>query len=200
MTAKRSKTKREISDVRPRGRPRQPKVHAAILKATLRILAERGAEGLTLEAIAERAKVGRPTIYRRWNGKEELVAEAVESTRQPIRFPDTGSVWRDLEGLAAQTIEISRRKLYRRLFAMGISSGRQAEPFFKAYWTDYVLPRRESMRALLHRAQLRGEIRENLDLDHAMDAIVGGWTYLALFKPHHARKADLMRLARFILS
>jgi AcrR family transcriptional regulator len=62
------------------GRPRDPRVDAAILEATLQELAEAGYTRLSIDAVARRAGVSRPAIYRRWPSKAQLVHEAV--------FPD----------------------------------------------------------------------------------------------------------------
>jgi AcrR family transcriptional regulator len=59
------------------GRPRDPRVDAAILGATLRELADTGYTRLSIDAVARRAGVSRPAIYRRWPSKAQLVHEAV---------------------------------------------------------------------------------------------------------------------------
>ena len=56
-------------------RPRSAKSHRAILKATLELLGKVGFETMSIEAISARAGVGKTTIYRRYNSKEELVAD-----------------------------------------------------------------------------------------------------------------------------
>ena len=63
----------------PRGRPREAATDRAILQAALDLFIERGVEGASIEQIAKNAGVGKPTIYRRWSGKEELIAAAMES-------------------------------------------------------------------------------------------------------------------------
>ena len=67
-------------DVEPqpprRGRPRRASAGEAILEATLALLAERGFQATTIEAIADRAGVGRNTICN-WASKEELIADAL---------------------------------------------------------------------------------------------------------------------------
>ncbi|GAA4503693.1 TetR/AcrR family transcriptional regulator [Actinoallomurus oryzae] len=61
-----------------RGRPRDAGRDVAILEATLLVLTEVGYDRLTIDAVAARAGVGKPTVYRRYPGKAALVAAAVE--------------------------------------------------------------------------------------------------------------------------
>lgn len=87
-----------VPDARPsRGRPRDAGRDLAILTATLDLLTELGYDQLSIEAVAARAGVTRPTVYRRYPGKAALVAAAVEY-RGGGTPPDTDA--RDLrEGL-----------------------------------------------------------------------------------------------------
>lgn len=54
------------------GRPRDPSVDARILAAVRELLLEGGFEELTITAVAKRAGVGRPTVYRRYDSREAL--------------------------------------------------------------------------------------------------------------------------------
>lgn len=60
------------------------------------MIADHGIFGTSMSAIAERAGVGKPTIYIRWPDQPAVVLAALESVREPIRTPDTGSVRDDL--------------------------------------------------------------------------------------------------------
>jgi AcrR family transcriptional regulator len=71
-----------------RGRPRDAGRDVAILEATLLVLTEVGYDQLTIDAVAARAGVGKPTVYRRYPGKAALVAAAVEH-RTPGTPPAT---------------------------------------------------------------------------------------------------------------
>ncbi|WP_433445048.1 TetR/AcrR family transcriptional regulator [Nonomuraea sp. CA-141351] len=71
-----------------RGRPRDTGRDVAILEATLSVLTEVGYDQLTIDAVAARAGVGKPTVYRRYPGKAALVAAAVEH-RAPGTPPAT---------------------------------------------------------------------------------------------------------------
>ncbi len=58
------------------GRPRDPRIDAAILRATADLLVEIGYANLTMAAVAERAGTTKTALYRRWSSKAELVHEA----------------------------------------------------------------------------------------------------------------------------
>ncbi len=60
-----------------RGRPRSSAADQAILAATLRVLATDGYQALTIESVAAAAGVGRPTVYRRYRSKAEMVSDAL---------------------------------------------------------------------------------------------------------------------------
>ena len=82
------------------GRPRDPSRDGAIRAAILQVLAESGYGGLTMDAVAAAAGVGKATIYRRWRTKSDLVADAVaELSAASIDAPDTGSLEGDMRVL-----------------------------------------------------------------------------------------------------
>ena len=58
------------------GRPRDPRIDAAILRATVDLLVQIGYSNLTMAAVAERAGTTKTALYRRWSSKAELVHEA----------------------------------------------------------------------------------------------------------------------------
>src|SRR5687768_17729242 len=79
------------------GRPRSEEAHGAILDAAVDLVREVGYDAVAMEAIAARAGVGKATVYRRWSGKETLIADAIERLmRATMPVPDTGTVAGDL--------------------------------------------------------------------------------------------------------
>src|SRR5919201_1691169 len=82
---------------RAAARPRDRRLDAAVLGATRRLLVEVGYRDLSIEAVARRAGVHRPTIYRRWRSKAELVHAAIYPAGDvTLRVPDTGDFARDI--------------------------------------------------------------------------------------------------------
>ena len=82
------------------GRPRDPSRDGAIRAAILRVLATEGYSGLTMDAVATAAGVGKATIYRRWRTKSHLVADAIGALGDQVTvLPDGGSLEADLRAL-----------------------------------------------------------------------------------------------------
>lgn len=89
----------------PRGRPRDPRSHEAIVSATSALVAEVGYAATSIGAVAARAGVGKDTVYRRWSGKAELVFEAVFTTTDDAPIPDTGTLTGDLAVLLESLVD-----------------------------------------------------------------------------------------------
>src|SRR3954469_15882051 len=86
---------------RPPGRPRSERADKAIIEATLALLVEEGGVGgVTIEAVAARAAVGKTTIYRRWSNKEALIIDALASLKEPEPELGGASARDDLVALA----------------------------------------------------------------------------------------------------
>ncbi|MFC7451185.1 TetR/AcrR family transcriptional regulator [Rhodococcus daqingensis] len=78
------------------GRPRDADRDRALLVATQDLLAEVGYDRLSIDAVAARCGAGKTTVYRRWAGKPELVADAVALLHEIAVAPDTGDLRTDL--------------------------------------------------------------------------------------------------------
>ena len=89
------------------GRPRDDAREQAILDAAIDLVAEIGYDAMSIEAVAARAKSSKATIYRRWPGKAELVAEAMRRRSEPVLedLPDTGSLRGDLLALVQRMFD-----------------------------------------------------------------------------------------------
>lgn len=84
---------------RPGGRTAA--VREAVLRAAADLLIETGLEGLELTAVAERAEVGKSTVYRRWGSIPALVADLlVDMAEQSQPRADSGSLRDDLRANA----------------------------------------------------------------------------------------------------
>ncbi|PRY39704.1 TetR/AcrR family transcriptional regulator [Umezawaea tangerina] len=81
------------------GRPRSEQARDAVLHAVDDLLLEVGYSAMTMKGIAERAGVGRQTVYRWWSTKAEILFEAtVADAEEELAVPPTGSSLDDLVG------------------------------------------------------------------------------------------------------
>jgi AcrR family transcriptional regulator len=155
------------------GRPRSAVAHRAILDATIELLSEVGFAATTVEAVAARAGVGKATVYRRWPSKIPLVIEAMDTRAiEQLPLPRTGSVRGDLTEFVvglAETLSGPDGRLVAPLLAE-ISRN---EVLAEAFRRDLVAPRRAVMEELLREGTATGELRPDLDVDLALDALGG---------------------------
>lgn len=155
------------------GRPRSERAHRAILRATLELLAEQGYEGLAMESIAERAGVGKATVYRRWKNKAEVLTAAVEGFVSENTLPDTGSIEEDLLHLMRRAVA-NYQGLPGRIMP-GLIAGMAQDPALAhVVRTSFLAQRQAALRTVLVRGIRRGELREDFDLDLALDLLGGG--------------------------
>jgi AcrR family transcriptional regulator len=169
-----------------RGRPRDPAVDTAILTAALELFIAQGISAMSMEQIAKRAGVGKPTLYRRWSTKEALVADAIESlvvadvtwpTRDEIDATPTHQLVERNIAAAARTVADPR---FRALIAQIYGSAVTYPQLMQTYWTHYIQPRRELAIAMLRRAQADGRVAPDTDLEVLVDMLAGGVTYRVL--------------------
>ena len=136
----------------------------AILRATLELLAEVGYDQLTIDGVAARAHCSKATIYRRWQGKAELVITAVRrhSPPPPRPAPGTGSLREDL--LAA--LEAMRSSLAGQDTALllGLMTAMRHDQELAAVVREQVIDnKREVFGAAVARAVARGELPAGAD-------------------------------------
>ena len=162
------------------GRPRSEESHQAIIRATLELLLEVGYGSLTMEAVRQRAGVGKATIYRRWASKEELVRDAIVFMHEDFTEIDTGSLRGDYEAIAAQVRSSALRAGASTLMPRLLGEAVNDPELHAIFYENLVKPRREALGVLLRRAIDRGELRGDVDLDLMIDLFAGPAVYRML--------------------
>jgi len=143
-----------------------------ILDATITVLAETGYDRLTMDAVATQARASKATLYRRWSSKPELVVEAICSHKAHSPAPDTGTLRGDVLAAHCGMGGLGDPRATAVQAAVVTAMARDAE-FAATYRREFLGPKLAASRAIFERAQARGEIAADVDLDLLAPALPG---------------------------
>ena len=173
--------------------PRVERSRRVILEATLDELGEVGYGAMTIESVARRAGVGKATIYRHWQGKLDLLGDALETLKRPIPPPT--------EGLAARTDRGAARGVGRHAGRVPVveracprsSTPRRATTTVQQFHHQFVAARRQIMVDLIAEGIAAGELSADLDPVLTSEVLAGPIFYRRLmtgepFAPTLARQ------------
>jgi AcrR family transcriptional regulator len=143
-----------------------------ILDAALEVLSEVGYDRLTMDAVAQRAKASKATLYRRWNSKATLVVDALATQKSSPPVADSGDLRTDLLtafcGMGGLTDHDTTST-----FGAVMTALTTDPEFAKEFRTRVLVPKSQLSRTLFQRAVDRGEIRADVDLDLVAPALAG---------------------------
>ncbi|AIQ73480.1 MULTISPECIES: TetR/AcrR family transcriptional regulator [Paenibacillus] len=180
-----------------RGRPRNVETEKSILTASYDLLLENGFGAVTVEKIADRAKVSKATIYKWWPNKAAVVMDGfLSSAADRLPVPDTGSVFDDI---LMHATNLSRFLISRegKIITEIIGEGQMDSGLAEAYRTRYFQPRRLEARLLMERGVQRGELKDNLDIEVITDLIYGPIFYRLLVTGQPIDDAYVQQLVRY---
>lgn len=170
----------------------------AILAAAADLIRERGYDGFSMAAVADRARVAKTTVYRRWPTRLHLVVAAMGSMMGRVALFDTGDVRADLESFARTLAATLREPGTRRLIAelaLAMDQRRELEDAFHRMFAE----RRSSAAATVERAVAAGKLRDNVDAELVIDLVSGALYYRMLVSGEGATDAYAERLIDVVL-
>jgi len=183
------------------GRPRRSATGHAILKATREILAQGGVHGLTVEGVAERSGIAKTTIYRRWRSKEDLaLAALLEVIRDEPPARHLGNSQTALSAYLGQLIKNANSRLYGRILRGLISELAVDRELARGYREQVLARRIAAIRGLLLRGIERGELRPDLDMEIAIELLLGPIYYRLLMSGEPLTNAYIDRLVRALMA
>lgn len=163
----------DASTEAPTPRPRiEGEREQEILAAALTVLSEVGYDRLTMDAVAHAAHASKATLYRRWNGKLTLIIDALKAAKGTVCVPDTGCLRADLIASYCAPGGITDRASVDTMASVLTAMTRDPE-FAEAFRNEIVAPKIAVAREIFARAQERGEIRPDVDLDLVGPALAG---------------------------
>jgi AcrR family transcriptional regulator len=144
--------------------------------------------------------VGKATIYRRWPGKEDLLLDALAALKLPLPEPKGESVRDDLVLLldAMRSEAVDPRQV--RQFALLLGEGERYPRLLDRYVEAVVEPRRDVFRAVLRRGMATGELREESNIELAVDLLTGAVVARARLGHERAERGYARRLVDELLT
>lgn len=163
-----------------RGRPRDPRTRAAILAAARALLDKGGLTAVTIEAIAGKAGVSRPTIYRYWpNAPAVAMAAFLEASGAPAAAKTSRSPLAALRAQLHALADAFAAPAGRSVAAM-VAAAQSETELAKAFRNEFIARNRDAARGLLERCVAERLVAPPADIDLALDLVFGPLFYRLL--------------------
>ena len=180
--------------VRRRTGGRSARVRAAVLKAALLAVAERGTDAVSVSEIARQAGVHETSIYRRWPTREHLVLDALlDYSEAKLPIPNTGTLRGDLVAFATAVVAYLDSPLGRTLArSMAVANDDDTLAAGRAqFWKS----RLDLASVMIARAKDRGEVPVDLDAATALELVIAPLHFRALLT---RQPVDADAIAKFV--
>jgi AcrR family transcriptional regulator len=183
-SVKNASMKKNVLPAARKGRPPSEMAasHAAIMDAVYALLREKSVRDLTMEEVARRARVGKPTLYKWWPTKATLVLAMLCERMAPNLEKPTGLT-------AAESLRFRVRRLidafngpFGKVVAGLIAEGQSEPAVLQEFFDRWVSPRRNATIADLQRGKDAGELRSETEPELVNDAIFGAIYYRFLLR------------------
>lgn len=142
-----------------------------ILAAGRALLIERGAEGLSVSAIMDRAQIPRTVFYRRFPDVGEVVAELLRDVCGVLAVR-SGDWFIDPEAVGSRAVIVPNAVRFatalqpHAALLCAISDAASSDPRLRAlWWSELLQPRVEATAVAIRRDQRAGAVRSELDAD-----------------------------------
>jgi AcrR family transcriptional regulator len=159
------------------GRPREERVTGAVLEAVLALATEQGVEAVTMDAVAARAGVSKPAIYRRWKSKQELVIAAAETRIGLLTVPDLGDLRAELRVILTARLEAYRLPGTARLLAELVGAVARTEEPGGGEYARYAQRAMGQTRTVIERGIARGQVRPEVDVRSVVTMVAAPLVY-----------------------
>jgi AcrR family transcriptional regulator len=144
------------------------------------MIAAHGVAGTTIEGVAAEAGVGKTTIYRRWETKNDLLVAAVSQLAPEGDPPDTGSLEGDLKALVDFQLERLAGTGVLTVAPRVLADSLHDPELHQGFLANVIKPLRGLIRVLIERGVERGELRSDLDVEPLVDILHALPIYLIL--------------------
>jgi AcrR family transcriptional regulator len=169
------------------GRPRSETAvsHAAIMDAVAELLKRVPARDLTMEAVAKRAGVGKPTLYKWWPSKAALILAMFQERFNTMPEVPEAATAEEALRLRVKRLVAECNQMFGKVVADLIAEGQRDPSILKELYESHIRPRRASTMAGIERGIASGEFIPGTDPELLLDAIVAP-IYLRMLLRHPA--------------
>lgn len=164
------------------GRARNPESHAAILTAASALLREGGATAASIEAIARRSSSGKPTIYRWWHGRVELMREVYHSAADRHVWPRPGADRAHLVDLISSVVALWTHTAAGQALCAMLIDAHDDPPARTRVAASIIAPLKGRFWAIIEHAGDAGLIDLSTPVDAALDVMVDSLLHALLSK------------------
>jgi AcrR family transcriptional regulator len=147
--------------------------HDKVLKAALRLIAQRGVEGTSMDAIAAESGVSKATVYKHWANRDALLIDVLRSHSDQLPEFDSDNPREDMVRFVRHLAESRKREELGPVWPMIIGYAASNPDFARAMRAFAFEPRRVQIERIIGRATGKGELRAGIDAAFAMDLLVG---------------------------
>lgn len=154
-----------------------------ILNGVIDTVIEVGYDRLTFDAVASKVRASKATLYRKWPTKAELVVAAVEQLKEQGTpgihgLPDTGSLAGDLTFQYCDDPDYNDRSM--KIFGAVVPAIHRDPELTTVFAERFMKPRMAQLREVVRRAQQRGEVGPDADIDQLASVLPAAITYRVL--------------------
>lgn len=166
------------------GRPRSNAAdsHAAIIDAVYVLLQERSVRDLTMEAIAKRAGVGKPTLYKWWPSKAALIFAMFHERLVAKREVPHASTSEALIRAKMRLLIVAFNGPFGKVMADLIAEGQSDPSILRELYDRHISVRRASTIADIERGKVSGEFPAHVNAELLVDAIFAPVYYRLLLR------------------
>lgn len=148
----------EVAARKPRGRTRSKEAEEAVLGAAYRLLAEKGLQAATVDAIAAESKVSKATIYKWWPNRAAIIMSAfLQESLHAIPYPEQFELQAVLRRLGQMSDEF--RGPTGRMMAALIAEGQSDPAIAEEFREGYIKKRRAEGVQIVKASMADGTIR-----------------------------------------
>lgn len=171
------------SPARP-GRPRSESAasHTAILDAVYALLQGKPVSAFTMEAVAKRAGVGKPTLYKWWPSKAALIMTMFQERLAGKFQPSPTATVEEAFRAGMRHLIKEFNGLFGKVMADLIAEGQSDPEILRELYEQHIRERRAFAVAQIERGKASGEFAPDVNPEMLVDVIFGPVYYRMLLR------------------